>query len=222
LAESGNYTDAVSTVNQLKDLGLSEYDQAYNNALGEIAVAAFDHNNLDAAAEAVGYMTDTSAIDSSKRSDIEKAVATKKAEEERKAREKEIEDAYAELCEMNVSTSESIERAEEILDLLPENYKDVSDFITVFDYYKPYLGRYTSTEYSSSKQFLRITSRKNRKWVVYIGDAGEGAAEFVYPSFTARDDFNSSIYDVWTIQSASTITRVSVRNSNTFYYTYTR
>ncbi|MBQ7992551.1 MAG: hypothetical protein IJ252_05920, partial [Solobacterium sp.] len=109
-----------------------------------------------------------------------------------------------------------------LLDVLPSDYMDVADFVKVFNYYKPYLGKYKSTEYSSASETVRITSRKNEKWIVYVGDVSESGAEFVYPSYTARRDFNSSIYDVWTIQSTSTITHKAVRNANTFNSTYKR
>ena len=140
LSEEIYNENLIETMDNLKALGLSEYEPKYNEILLQTMKGAFEKNKLDTAEAAMNSITDPSLIDSSFKAELDKALAAKKAAEEEAARKKAIADAYQELCDITVSDSASIKRAEELLDVLPSDYMDVADFVKVFNYYKPYLG----------------------------------------------------------------------------------
>ncbi len=201
LIDQKNYSTAVEYLVKVKGLELQELQANVDQYLYDAAEKAYKAGQYEAANTALYSITDESLIDSELKKSIDTAYAAKKAEEERKAREKLIEDSYQELITTTVN-EDNIAHIEELFVIIPSNYKNAASYKRTFDFYKPYIGTYTLDGYSQKKSFVLFWNMTGYEgqWVGYI-DGGV----FVYPNLYVS--YPDKYKGTWTI-SGRTITHV--------------
>ncbi len=108
------------------------------------------------------------------------------------------EDAYQELTKLYIKDDESIAKAEELLSILPADYKDVATYKQTFDFYKPYVGIYRSNNGDQTTFRIRYVKQEG-KFAAIIGGGNNGTGGydgiFEYPELSSgkRNNYEFTI-----------------------------
>lgn len=158
-----------------------------DECLSKVIESALGANKIDTAKEAADLISDKSVIAKETQKTLDDKI--KKQEEEKKAAE--AADAYDLLSGLYISDEGKVKEAEELLEKLPADYKDVKHIKEVIDFYKPYVGKYYGGYYSNGISFV-IRNDSKEGWV---GDCFK-SVKFIYPNKTGTKDDGSVKYEV--------------------------
>lgn len=202
--DSSDYDLALDELTKAKSINISDLNKELDADYYSLAEKAYGSNQIEIANKALYSIGDASLIDEELKNSIDEAFAKKKEEEERKAREKLIEESYKELIDSGV-TPKNIKRVDELFEIIPNDYKDISAYRNIYEFYKPYIGTYVVDGYNVEYTF-RLTDLNGDadKWVAVLGDRTSGGI-FEYPNLSRvyADKYDGT----WTI-SGNIITHV--------------
>ena len=184
---SGNYKEANSTLSQLEEMQLgSEYIDAYI----QLAETAAEADNSSIVRKILGITGTDHATEN-----LNHYLA------------------LDEVGKMFIIDNESLSRAKELLDSLPDDYPDVREYKDLIDHYGDYIGIY----HGNMGDDLQVFITEGRPGVEKIWSKEHGY--FTYPNMFTDENVNGNI---WTLISTTHVQRTDNQNRAADYADYRR
>ena len=214
-ASQKKYDEAIDSLKAAREKGYSEYDQIIDETLLSVSEQALQSDDPDSSEKAAELIKDHSIVSSDLTDRIAAALAEKREREEKAAQQKLIEESYQELIKSGV-TYKNVSHVEELFEIIPDDYKDISTYRKIYEFYKPYIGTYSVEGYGLTDYFQLTNLHGDVDyWVALIGDRSSGGI-FEYPNLSRV--YTDKYKGTWTI-SGNTVTHVytGARTFTTIY-----
>ena len=208
LIQSGELIKALESLQELQTIAASEKKAEIDeklNALADMFCTAGDYDNAQKAVESV---SDQNSVSEENRSRIAQAGKTESQDNK--------EDLHQELQEMVIYNDESIEKAEEIIGAISEDYEDTAAYQQLISEYESYLGAYQNPT-NGLNAYVEI-----RNGSLVIEENGLVTA-FEYPYLSTRNYIDDDNYTEYSVLDANTISVITLENGVvTRYESYLR
>ena len=198
---AGDYDNAMAYVQSERSGGLL---QDPDGKLEDLAQKYYEKGDYDNTLKALGMVQ----VQSEKGKKLMESVNDSKASDANDS-------LYRELRDMLIDDSESVDRAKEILDELPEDYEEADDYRDLIDVYGDYIGTYYGPE-ALGNVLIAL-----QDGTVYL-ESGIMTGEIAYPNLSAGY-YNSEADNVmFTIASPETVTLIQSKDGEVIYESFVR